>query len=783
MKTYLFPRLILLIALGVSFFVPPAAARGVPGDSLEVERLVGLCMVWGAAKYFHPYLAYREDIDWDSAFVSTIPKVNAANTSEQYAAAVQTMLDVLNDPVTRVVPSLPLFLPPDSLHPTLFQFTADSILVVQIANITNVWTNEVPALSQAILRARGILFDLRAKSPQPEQSQKILFNLFQIMGIDSLLTSLPLNMPSGRSRMYQGFPPQDGSPSLYTSAFYVEDRGGSPGFYTSAFFLQDGGRTSSGRYVKDIPVVFLANVFTTLPKATISFQTTGKWAIVGEGPVSEGWAVSTEKMMLPDSVAVVIRTGELVYPDGTGFQPDAIVPFSPVPGDRNPAFQKALSLVRQFRTTPKNSKPPLPSGRSFLDRSYPEMRYPPVAYRVLAACRIWTIIHYFYPYKDLMGEDWDAVLREFIPKMGRAKEALDYHLTVAEMMARIHDSHGIVQSPVLQEHFGAIPPVRVRMVEGVPVITGYRDSMAAKACGLEIGDVILKVDGEDAGARMARYRKYIAGSTPQAVWRNGSDLRNPAGVWPSLVSGPKNSTITLTLLDRNNHQKVVKVQRKSEYVQLVSQRNGDTLKVLPGNIGYADLDRLPRAKVEEMFEKFKDTKAIIFDMRGYPQGASEVIAPRLTERKDVAAVLFQLPIVTAPEVQKVQFVSPSVAYTLVQALSPTDLWRYKGKTVMLIDERTQSGSEHVGLYLEAANGTEFIGSPTSGADGTVTKLFVPGGVLCSFTGIAVRHADGRQLQRIGLQPDIEIKPTIKGIREGRDEVLEGAIKYLEEVLK
>jgi hypothetical protein len=36
----------------------------------------------------------------------------------------------------------------------------------------------------------------------------------------------------------------------------------------------------------------------------------------------------------------------------------------------------------------------------------------------------------------------------------------------------------------------------------------------------------------------------------------------------------------------------------------------------------------------------------------------------------------------------------------------------------------------------------------------------------------------RQLQQIGLQPKIPVKPTIKGIRAGKDEVLEAAIKYL-----
>jgi C-terminal processing protease CtpA/Prc len=39
--------------------------------------------------------------------------------------------------------------------------------------------------------------------------------------------------------------------------------------------------------------------------------------------------------------------------------------------------------------------------------------------------------------------------------------------------------------------------------------------------------------------------------------------------------------------------------------------------------------------------------------------------------------------------------------------------------------------------------------------------------------------DGRETQRIGIVPDIEVKPTIKGVREGRDELLEKAIEIIE----
>ena len=43
------------------------------------------------------------------------------------------------------------------------------------------------------------------------------------------------------------------------------------------------------------------------------------------------------------------------------------------------------------------------------------------------------------------------------------------------------------------------------------------------------------------------------------------------------------------------------------------------------------------------------------------------------------------------------------------------------------------------------------------------------------------YPDGTETQRVGIVPDIEVKPTIKGITEGRDELLEGLWRNAEEV--
>jgi C-terminal processing protease CtpA/Prc len=47
----------------------------------------------------------------------------------------------------------------------------------------------------------------------------------------------------------------------------------------------------------------------------------------------------------------------------------------------------------------------------------------------------------------------------------------------------------------------------------------------------------------------------------------------------------------------------------------------------------------------------------------------------------------------------------------------------------------------------------------------------------NFSGHDVRWPDGRELQRVGLQPDIHVRPTIAGIRAGKDEVLDRAIEF------
>lgn len=154
----------------------------------------------------------------------------------------------------------------------------------------------------------------------------------------------------------------------------------------------------------------------------------------------------------------------------------------------------------------------------------------------------------------------------------------------------------------------------------------------------------------------------------------------------------------------------------------------------------------------------------------------------MTEKKNVVGALFSRPLLEATSLNNGYF-ADGAHFSFAQKLGEAKGEVYKGKVLVLINEEAVSQAEHLCLFFEAATDVTFVGTPTAGANGDVTLMVLPGNPVVGFTGHNVRHADGRQLQRVGIQPTIRAAPTIRGIIDGRDEVLETAIKYLQRTVK
>lgn len=109
--------------------------------------------------------------------------------------------------------------------------------------------------------------------------------------------------------------------------------------------------------------------------------------------------------------------------------------------------------------------------------------------------------------------------------------------------------------------------------------------------------------------------------------------------------------------------------------------------------------------------------------------------------------------------------------------------KYNKPIVILINEEAISIGEFMPMIYSKAPRAVLMGSPTAGADGPVSRLILPGNSLVMFTGTGIYWKDGKETQRVGIQPDITIYPTIEGFKKNRDEVLEKAIDHLSKEIK
>ncbi|MGI4874764.1 MAG: S41 family peptidase [Janthinobacterium lividum] len=746
-------RLLLLLLLPLTLRAQPQTYT-----PAQVERLAKLSELYGHIKFFHPYLGYQR-LNWDSAYAQNAPLIAQARTDAETADALRRLLAVLGDPATTVR----LAGPKAAAQPTTaadsmqVQWATGNTLTLKANSYAGaeqfaVVGRQLSQLLDLLPKADAVLLDLRSPRPLSNEQASTLVYAVQYTRLGRRLANQPGATPSMRLRGHSGFAAEGGS-------------AGSGGYY-SYYYTKSGEPVLPYATNRLRPLTILLNQHSVLPPTLYALVGQPQVRCFSTGPVSDVPLAETVKFPFGDHLTVEFRTGEIVNPDGSL----GLRNIEPVPTSVHPEATEAYVLAQAAR--PRPAAPaglPTPVPTLLAPPAYPAASYPELGYRLLAGAKIWAIIHYFHAYRDLIPSGWEAALRSALAELAAASDAQAYALAVAHYYRHIQDGHGDIRSQVLSEYIGSGGvALDVRFIDGQAVIAKiYNDSLQAK--GLRMGDVITAVNSEPTAERLAR---LLAIRPASNEWTRLSYQQN------RLVRAPLGKPMQLALRGADGHPKTVIVYAQPGGNLEPAPDTSPAFRILPGNIGYVDLGRLESEDTNKMFAALMGTKAIIFDMRGYPHGTAWTIAPRLTERKQPGAANFFRYTPTMPSVSGNDgIVTEKMFFT--QAI-PANAGKpvYKGKTVMLIDERTQSQAEHTGLFFEAANGTEFIGSPTAGANGDVTSFSIPGAITLSFSGHDVRHADGRQLQQVGLQPRILVRPTLKGIRAGQDEVLARAVRYL-----
>lgn len=399
------------------------------------------------------------------------------------------------------------------------------------------------------------------------------------------------------------------------------------------------------------------------------------------------------------------------------------------------------------------------------ENPYTNMTYPDSGFRLLSLYRYWNMIEYFFPNKHLTNKKWDSILKEYIPKFLSAKDELEYELVAVQVIGEINDTHANLWGggdKIAELRGNNYAPFKAEFVENKLVVTDYFNPEFLEISKLSIGDIITHVNGKSVEAIIDSLKNYYPSSNDASMLRDVS---------ADLLRASKNTIHLKYISDgQSKEHDVVLYDRKqlNMYQWYKVNKEEKCFKILDGNIGYVTLANIKEDDIPEIKKSFKNTKGIIIDIRNYPSTFVPFSLGSYFISEPTAFAKFTQGNPNNPG-----------EFTFTQPLEiPNEGTPYEGKLVVLVNEKSQSQAEYTAMAFRASKNSIILGSTTAGADGNVSVIYLPGGLRTLISGIGVYYPDGKETQRIGIVPDITVKPTIEGVKKGKDEVLEKAIEII-----
>ncbi|MEM6991660.1 MAG: S41 family peptidase [Myxococcota bacterium] len=363
--------------------------------------------------------------------------------------------------------------------------------------------------------------------------------------------------------------------------------------------------------------------------------------------------------------------------------------------------------------------------------------------RRAAVIEIWNVLRHFYPYQGEVAVDWDGELRRALSEVEEA-ELPQVVVALQDLVHALRDGHGEVGHRRLPTR--ASLPFSLRLVEGHAVVAATEQPER-----FAVGDVVLTIGEDDAVDRIGWHAARLSGS-PQ--WREFK-----AAAWEA-PKGPKGQSVVVKLRRGSDEHVVTTTFGAPEPAE---PPRPEPVFRYPDGVWYVDLTRAEWEAVEPKLPEIAAAPGVVFDMRGYPTDTHRIIDHLIDVSED--ALWMHVPAIVEPNGDVAGW------HALGWHRKPAEP-HIEGKVAFLTGPGAISYGESVVGYVEEHQLGTRVGAPTAGANGDIVRFDAAGGFFVIFTGMRVTRHDGTSFHCVGLQPELPIAPTLRGLAAGRDEVLE-----------
>ncbi|RDC54090.1 hypothetical protein DU508_23335 [Pedobacter chinensis] len=370
-----------------------------------------------------------------------------------------------------------------------------------------------------------------------------------------------------------------------------------------------------------------------------------------------------------------------------------------------------------------------------------------------------ALIH-SYPYWDDVSQGHGKIWNAAIYSAFSDKTDQDFLKTLKLIGNSLNDGHMFIDLHGDSNKNTATLPLIFDFAEGKIIVKKVLDSGLNEK--IKAGDELVQIDGKNSFDILRSNDSLYSGSTQ---WKQSKSIL-------SIAKGKKDEIAHLCL-KRGKQTFLINLFRTypyNEYISGSDRNNRGPNEWISNEIFYINLNK---TTTEAHMAEISKAKSVIVDMRGYLNEDTETFLSHLTDKKLTANSGMFTPQILYPDYQNVSYT------TGFYDIEPT-LPLVKAKIFLLSDATGQSATESFLSAYKQFKVATIVGQPSSGTNGNINLISMPGGYRYFYSGMLVKNPDGSKHHLKGVMPDVIVKNTIAGLKNGKDEILEEAIRLAKE---
>ncbi|MFP3592676.1 S41 family peptidase [Chryseobacterium sp. SIMBA_038] len=442
----------------------------------------------------------------------------------------------------------------------------------------------------------------------------------------------------------------------------------------------------------------------------------------------------------------------------------------------------------------------LKDGKSVNDEKkypFPKNENIPSEYRLLTLAKIQGIVDYLFPHKYIMDKGFDEYFKNILDENSKITSRKDFEMVLAKLVSKFKDSHAISfykQLNYRKDIFHGIylAPFDFQIVDDHILVTKLIFPEICSKAQINVGDRITSVNGKSIPKIIREKGELLSTSNNEKLIFLLSKYENNL-IWTDdlpqktlEVKSAKNKKFStkIDMIDPSGKEKYdlifnylqdkIKKIEKREIVHkdVAYFKVNETL----GFINNVNDDKMD-AVMDSILSNAAQKKAIVFDMRGYPDWGGfffHYLYKYFSPTENYFGKYYQ------PNLKNLgTFTYKDQSITYFPSIPGKTIHNYKGKVFILVNPDTRSASEWYSMSLQKIFPQSLtIGQQTSGADGDMVKVNLPGDYILEFTGNGIFYPDNSQTQQTGIRMNELIKYKDQDILENRDLEFERVFELL-----